>query len=159
MEVFETRLPGLGTRYEFATSNGERIGVLVRRDGRREVALYDADDPDACAASITLDPSESAALVDLLGGSRITERLADLRHEVEGLSIEWITMVPGAGLSGRTIGEGRIRTTTGASVVAIIRDNRSIPGPGPELRLEAGDVVLLMGTAAAVQAGARLLTT
>ena len=159
MEVFETRLPGLGTRYEFLTSSGERVGVLVRRDGRREVALYDADDPDACAASITLDTSEAAALVDLLGGSRITERLADLRHEVEGLSIEWITMLPGAGLSGRTIGDGRIRTSTGASVVAVIRDNRSIPGPGPDLRFEAGDVVLLMGTVDAVQAGARLLTT
>lgn len=159
MEVFETRLPGLGTRYEFATSTGERIGVLVHRDGRREIALYDGDDPDMCAASITLDTAEAAALVDLLGGSRITERLADLRHEVEGLSIEWITMLPGVGLSGRSIGDGRIRTATGASVVAVIRDNRSIPGPGPELQLEAGDVVLVMGTLEAVQAGARLLTT
>jgi TrkA domain protein len=159
MEVFETRLPGLGTRYEFQTTSGERIGVLVRRDGRREIALYDVDDPDACAASITLGTAEAATLVDLLGGSRITERLADLRHEVEGLSIEWITMQAGVGLSGRTIADGRIRTATGASVVAVIRDNQSIPGPGPELRFEAGDVVLLMGTADAVQAGARLLTT
>ena len=157
MEVFETRLPGLGTRYEFTTTAGERIGVLVRRDGRREIALYDDVDPDACRASITLDTPDAAALIDLLGGSKVTERLGDLRHEVEGLSIEWITMVAGAGLSGRTIGEGRIRTTTGASVVAVIRGERSIPGPGPDLRLEADDVVLLMGDATSVQAGARLL--
>lgn len=157
MEVFETRLPGLGTRYEFTTSAGERIGVLVRRDGRREIALYDEADPDSCRASIALDTSDAATLIDLLGGSKVTERLGDLRHEVEGLSIEWVTLVPGVGLAGRTIGEGRIRTETGASVVAVIRGDRSIPGPGPELLLEPGDVVLVMGSATSVQAGARLL--
>lgn len=157
MEVFETRLPGLGIRYEFTTADGERVGVLVRRDGRREIALYDVEDPDSCAASIALDSTSAATLIDLLGGSKVTERLADLRHEVEGLSIEWVTMLPGTGLAGQTIGEGRIRTATGASVVAVIRGDRSIPGPGPELVLEPGDVVLLMGTADAVQAGVRLL--
>jgi TrkA domain protein len=157
MEVFETRLPGLGTRYEFTTAAGERVGVLVRRDGRREIALYDEDDPDSCRASISLEIADASTLIDLLGGSRVTERLGDLRHEVEGLSIEWITMVAETGLTGRTIGEGRIRTETGSSVVAVIRGDRSIPGPGPELLLEAGDVVLLMGSATSVQAGARLL--
>lgn len=157
MEVFETRLPGVGVRYEFTTSDDERLGVLVRRDGRREVALYDRDDPDACRAAIALDNADTATLIDLLGGSKITERLADLRHEVEGLSIEWITMRDDTGLTGRTIEDGHIRSVTGASVVAVIRGDRSIPGPGPDFRFEGGDVVLLMGDAAGVQAGARLL--
>lgn len=157
MEVFETRLPGVGVRYEFTNADGERIGVLVRRDGRREIALYDDDDPDACRAVVRLEQQEASALVELLGGSKVTERLADLRHEVEGLSIEWITMPPTGGLTGSTIGAGRIRTTTGASVVAVIRGERSIPGPGPELQFEPGDVVLLMGTAEGVQAGSRVL--
>lgn len=157
MEVFETRLPGVGVRYEFTTSDDERLGVLVRRDGRREVALYDRQDPDACRAAIALDTTDTATLIDLLGGSKITERLGDLRHEVEGLSIEWITMRDGAGLTGRTIEDGHIRSVTGASVVAVIRGDHSIPGPGPDLRFEGGDVVLLMGNTAGVQAGARLL--
>lgn len=157
MELFETRLPGVGVRYEFTNADGERIGVLVRRDGRREIALYDDDDPDACRSVVRLDQKESAALVELLGGSKVTERLADLRHEVEGLSIEWITMPASGGLTGRTIGDGRIRTTTGASVVAVIRGARSIPGPGPELTFEPGDVVLVMGAFEGVQAAARVL--
>lgn len=154
MEIFETPLPGVGVRYEFSTGNGERIGVVVRRDGRRELVVYDADDPDRCRASLTVAPQESAVLVELLGGSKLTERLADLRYEVEGLSIEWVTMVDGRGLTGRTIGDGRIRTDTGASVVAVIRGPSSIPGPGPDFRFEAGDVVLVMGSVDAVHAAA-----
>ncbi|HAP78374.1 MAG TPA: potassium transporter TrkA [Acidimicrobiaceae bacterium] len=157
MEVFETRLPGVGVRYEFHTESGEPIGVVVRRDGVREVALFDADDPDRCKASVSVGPADAAVLVDLLGGSKLTERLADLRQEVEGLAIEWITLPAVGGLAGRTIGDGRIRTDTGASVVAVVRGGTSHPGPGPEFRLEAGDKVLVMGSDDAVElAGARL---
>ena len=66
-------------------------------------------------------------------------------------------MREGAGLTGRTIDDGRIRSVTGASVVAVIRGDHSIPGPGPDFRFEGGDVVLIMGHTTAVQAGARLL--
>lgn len=152
MEIFETPLPGVGTRYEFSTERGERLGVIVRRDGRRELVVYDADDPDSCRATVSVSASEAATLVELFGGSKLTERLADLRHEVEGLSIEWVTMPASGGLTGRTIGDGRIRTETGASVVAVIRGRTSIPGPGPEFGFEAGDVVLVMGSTPAVHA-------
>lgn len=158
MDVFESRLPGVGVRYDFTTAAGQQLGVVVRRDGVREVALYDSDDPDRSRASVTVSEAEAAVLVDLLGGSKLTERLADLRHEVEGLSIEWVTMRNGVGLAGRTIGDGRIRTDTGASVVAVVRGSTSVPGPGPEFRFEAGDVVLVIGTAAAVGAASAVLS-
>lgn len=157
MEIFETPLPGVGVRYELTTESGDRVGVVVRRDGRRELVIYDVDDPDTCRASIAVSGREAAVLVELFGGSRVTERLADLRHEVEGLSIEWITMAAGKGLTGRTIGDGRIRTDTGASVVAVIRGTSSAPGPGPDFRFEPGDVVLVMGSAQSVQAAAARL--
>jgi TrkA domain protein len=157
MEVFETPLPGVGVRYEFTSAAGDRIGVVARRDARRELVLYDEEDPDACRDTVELTGEESAVLVELLGGTKVTERIADLRHEVEGLSIEWVTLPDGGGLSGRTIGDGRIRTETGASVVAVIRGDTSIPGPGPEFRLEAGDVALVVGSVDGVQRAGRLL--
>jgi TrkA domain protein len=106
---------------------------------------------------VELEPAESAAMVELLGGSKVTERLADLRYEVEGLSIEWVTMAPDAPLTGRTIGDGMIRSSTGASVVAVIRGEISVPGPGPDFAFEAGDVVLVMGSVDSVQGAANLL--
>ncbi len=157
MELFETPLPGVGVRYEFTTTNGDRIGVIVRRDGRRELVLYDKRDPDACRDTVTMSGEETSALVELLGGTKVTERIADVMYEVEGLSIEWVPLEAGAGLAGRTIGDGRIRTTTGASVVAVLRGELSIPGPGPEFVLEAGDVALVVGSHDGVLAAERLL--
>lgn len=157
MEIFETKLPGIGVRYEFTSAAGDRLGVVVRRDGRRELLVYDDADPDSSRSSVELSSSESAALVELMGGSKVTEHIGDLRHEVEGLSIEWVTMPAERGLTNRTIGEGRIRTDTGASVVAVIRGDISLPGPGPDFMFEAGDVALVTGSVDGVQAAARLL--
>lgn len=157
MEIFETQLPGVGIRYEFTSAAGDRLGVVVRRDNRRELGLYDDRDPDRCRALVELTGAEAATLVELLGGTKVTERIADLRHEVEGLSIEWVTMQPSSGLSGKTIGDGQIRTLTGASVVAVIRGDQSIPGPGPDFGLETGDVALVVGSIDGVQRAAQLL--
>lgn len=158
MEVFETPLPGVGVRYEFTSAAGDRIGVVARRDARRELVLYDEEDPDRCRDTVELTGEEAAVLVELLGGTKVTERIADLRHEVEGLSIEWVTLPEHRGLSGQTIGDGRIRTLTGASVVAVLRGEQSLPGPGPDFQLLAGDVALVVGSVDGVQAAAKLLT-
>jgi len=150
MEIFETPLPGIGVRYEFTSELGDHVGVVIRRDGKRDVALYDRQDPDSCRGTMELTDSDASKLAELLGGTNITARLDSLRHMVEGLAIEWVTMPKTGGLTGQTIGDGHIRTTTSASVVAVIRSDSGIPGPGPEFRLEPGDTVLVMGSEDAV---------
>ncbi len=158
MDIFETPLPGIGTRYEFSAESGDRIGVVVRRDGKRDVAIYDRDDPDACSGTVELSEGDAGHLAELLGGTNITTRLDELRHQVEGLAIEWVTMPVDGGLTNRRIADGKIRTSTGASVVAIIRGEAAVPGPGPGFQLLAGDTVLIMGSAEAVTQATTILT-
>lgn len=158
MEVFETSLPGIGVRFEFEAASGSHIGVVVHRDGRRELVVYDADDPDSARETVRLTESESATLVELLGGSKVTERLGELRYDVEGLALEWVTLPATGGLTGQTIEAGAVRTRTGASVVAVIRGEASIPGPGPDFRFEAGDVALVVGSLDGVQAASTVLS-
>lgn len=146
MEIFETPLPGIGVRYEFDTEHGRRLGVLVHRDGDRDMLVYCKDDVDSCSETLTLNTQEASSLVELLGGTKITERLSDLRHEVQGLSIEWVTIEPTSPLANHTIGDGRIRTATGASVVAVLRGGESFPGPGPEFMLLPNDTALVIGS-------------
>lgn len=158
MEVYETLLPGIGSRYEFTTRSGDHLAVVVRRDRRRELVVYDRADPDACRSSVELTTEETAVIAELLGGTKLTERLSHLHHEVEGLAIEWVTIASGSSHVAQTIGDTKLRSATGASIVAVIRDGRSIPGPGPEFRFAAGDVILIMGSNDSVRAATNLLS-
>ena len=145
-DVRETKLPGVGVRHEFTTDDGRDIGVLVHHDGRREILVYDSDDPDACSSIVSLSPGDTRTVTELLGASRVTEAVAAVQQEIEGLAIEWIELTPSSPASGATIGDGMYRTKTGSSIVAVIRDGQSIPAPGPEFGLLSGDVVVGVGT-------------
>jgi len=48
--------------------------------------------------------------------------------------------------SGRSIKELRIRSTTGATVIAVKRGNEIIPSPGLEFLFVPGDVIYLIGS-------------
>lgn len=158
MDIYETPLPGVGVRYEFTAEGGDHVGVVIRRDGKRDIALYDREDPDACRGTVELSEGDAGKLAELLGGTNITARLEDLRHSIVGLAIEWVTMPRAGGLVGRTLAEGKIRTLTSASVVAVIRGDQGIPGIEPSFVFAAGDTVLVMGSDEAVDRAAHILT-
>jgi len=145
-QVRETKLPGVGVRHEFTTDDGQDLGVLVRHDGRREILVYDRDDPDACSSFVTLSAADTRTVSELLGASQVTEAVSAVQQEIEGLAIEWIEVAPTSPAAGTTIGEGMYRSRTGSSIVAIIRAGQSIPAPGPEHELHAGDVIVAVGT-------------
>ena len=145
-EVTEVRLPGVGVRHEFTTSGGERVSVLLHRSGRREVALHDPSDVDVATTVLHLSPDDTRTLAELLGATQVSEALTAVQQRLEGLAIDWITLPPGSPFVGRTIGEGAFRTRTGASVVAVVRGESTVPAPGPDHRFEAADVVVAVGT-------------
>lgn len=144
-EVTETQLPGVGVRHEFATAGGERLAVLSHRTGRRELAVYDRADPDSCTTLLHLGADDARTLADLLGGNPISEAVTGVQ-QLEGVALDWIRLPEGSPLAASSIGDGRLRTRTGTSVVAIVRGDTTIPAPGPDLALEAGDVVVAVGT-------------
>ena len=145
-DVRETNLPGIGVRHDFTTADGTRIGVLVRRDGRREILVYDRKDPDACSERMQLSASDTQTLSELLGAGRVTEAVSAVRQQIEGLAIEWIDLDTTSPLIGHTIADGQLRTRTGTSVVAVIRGDTTVPAPGPDLAFEPHDVVVAVGT-------------
>lgn len=145
-EVRETPLPGVGVRHDFRTEDGERLGVLTHRGGRREIAVYDRDDPDACSFVLHLSADDTRTLAEVLGASQVSEAVTAVRQQVEGLAIEWLTVTDSAPAAGRTIAEGAFRTSTGTSIVALVRGDSTIPAPGPETSLDPGDVAVAVGT-------------
>lgn len=144
-EVQETLLPGVGVRHEFTTIGGERVALLTHRSGRREVAVYDRDDPDACRTVLHLSTEDTRTLGELLGTSQVSEAVLGAQ-KIEGLALDWITVSKGSRFDGASIADGEFRSKTGASIVAIIRGTTTIPAPEPSTQFEGGDVLVAVGT-------------
>ena len=72
--------------------------------------------------------------------------LAQLRRASRQIETEWVMLSDGSPLQGRTIGELGVRTKSGASIVAIVRDDLVLANPGPYARFEPGDLVGVLGT-------------
>jgi TrkA domain protein len=146
VNVEVTPLPGIGTRQDFVSRAGRRIGVITYRDGRSELIISREDDPDACTASIPLSVDEASALAGLLGAPQL---VADLRKENEGLSgvhTKQLPLVHGSPFDGRTLGDTQLRTRTAVSVVAVVRVGTVHPSPRPDFVLGGGDALITVGT-------------
>lgn len=145
-EVREVQLPGVGVRLELTTKAGERVAIVVHRGGRRELMMYDQDDPDISTTLLHLTVDESRTLGEMLGGSKVSEVTSEVVQQVEGLTIDWLTVGPSSAFANQSIGDGMFRTRTGVSIVAVVRDGETIPGPGPDHVLVEGDVAVAVGT-------------
>jgi TrkA domain protein len=156
-QVEQIPLPGIGVRHEFSTAAGVRLGVVPRSDGRAEVYVWNAGEAPATSPAFTLADDEVHTLVEVLGGSRVTEHLTRLQEFVEGLAIDWLTVSSTSPVAGATIGAAGIRARSGVSVVAVLRGARTHPAPGPEFRVEAADTLVVVGTPQGVTAAAGIL--
>jgi TrkA domain protein len=150
VDVTETLLPGVGMRYEISTQAGDRVGLVARRSGSFDLVVYSPDDPDTSLQMLTLTQQEADTLAELMGAPRIAERFADLTREIPGLVAAQVEVPAGSSFAGRTLGDTRARTRTGASVVALVRGDQVRASPGPETPLEAGDVLVVVATEAGI---------
>ncbi|XVQ15392.1 cation:proton antiporter regulatory subunit [Spirillospora sp. CA-255316] len=158
MDVERTALPGIGLQHVLTTGRGRQIGVVSHRTGRKDLVIYDKDDPDSCVVTVKLTTEEANAIAELLGTGRVVERLADLHRQVEGLITEQIPIAPGSPYAGRPLADARVRTRTGASIVAIVRDGQVMASPRPDFTIEAADIVVVVGTDDGVSAVADIFT-
>jgi voltage-gated potassium channel len=69
-----------------------------------------------------------------------------IRKGEERLNLEGIKVHEGTRGIGRSLAELRVRERTGASVLVVLRENRVLPNPDPELVLHQGDELLALGT-------------
>ena len=152
MDVRETLLPGVGLCFEFDNADGERIGVIAHRKGDFEILVYTAADPDKANRVFRLTDHEAEAMAQIFGAPRMVERFADLTKEVPGLDAGQVEIGAESPYAGRQLGQTRARTRTGASIVAIVRDEQVLASPGPDEVLHTHDVLVVIGTADGIAA-------
>jgi K+:H+ antiporter subunit KhtT len=151
VQVEQTTLPGIGVRHDLLTAKGRRIGVISFRSGRRDFITFDPEDEDSCREVIELNDDEAQTLADILGASLILGQLAGVREQAAGLRTEQITITTGSPFVGKRLGDTEARSRTGTSIVAVLRQGIVMPSPDPRFLFEAGDVLVVVGTAEGVE--------
>lgn len=143
MATRETTLPGVGTKYSVELATGEQLVLVAHRLGQWELARVDSGGDTLQVA--TLKAEEAAEVGRIL--TRGTVPLEDKRREMlfDQLSIEWVTLEKGSLLIGETLHGAGIRARTGVSVIAILREEGSVPSPPPETELRLGDTLVVIG--------------
>jgi monovalent cation:H+ antiporter-2, CPA2 family len=71
--------------------------------------------------------------------------LRGLLDAAGNLEITWVTLSEDSALAGKTLAEASLRTSTGASVVAILHGESLFPNPSPSARLAGGDRLGIIG--------------
>jgi TrkA domain protein len=156
-DIHEVKLPGVGVRYEFETAEKKRVGVVSHRTGLREIYVSRSDDPDESDRVLGLSTDDARTLAELLGATRVAQQLAELQQRIEGLVIDWLPLREDSPYVGKTIGDAKLRTRTGISVVAIVRGEDAVAAPGPDQQLESGDFLVVVGTARGVEEAVEIL--
>lgn len=155
-KIEESKLPGVGVRHDFITEGGKRIGVISHRSGHRELLVYSDKDPDACSSTLRLEEDDSHTLVDLLGGSEVTAAQTALQA-VDGLTIDWLPVTASSACADCAISQTDLRERTGATIIAVVRDEETIASPPPDFTLRPGDTAIAAGTADSLRKAFNLL--
>lgn len=156
-EIMETRLPGVGIRHEFVTSAGERLGIITHHSGRRELIVCTARDPDVCKDVVRLEEDDVRALVEILGQSQVVEAVHDMHLRMQGLTLDWLPVAASAPCASCTVYDVEHQDEAPATIVAVVRDDKTIASPPSTFVLEPGDTAVVIGTPEGIKALSELL--
>jgi TrkA domain protein len=159
IDLSETRLPGIGSKFTLRLDYGARLAVILHNDGKRELYYYRHPDADEPTAVITLDDDEARQLGAVIGGAYERPKIVeDLEMALGELHIEWTPVPDESPAIGRTLAECAFRARAGITVIAILREPEPITGAQPDDRIERGDTLVTVGKARDYPAFRRLLT-
>jgi CPA2 family monovalent cation:H+ antiporter-2 len=80
-----------------------------------------------------------------------------LLQALQAGTTETCRLEPGSAAVGRSLRDIDLRRETGVSVLAVVRDGKPMTNPRPELRLEQGDTLVLVGSHAEIDAALEML--
>ncbi|HSL95521.1 MAG TPA: TrkA C-terminal domain-containing protein [Thermoleophilia bacterium] len=157
-EIKETRLPGVGIRFEFPLENDDHAVIISHNSGRAEIMLCSQDDPDVCREVLRLTKGDVKALAEVLSQSRVTEA-ATMRPQLlmEGLTIDWVSVDAASSCGNCTLHDIEHQDEEAASIVAILRDGKMTPVPPSSFVVKPGDIAVVVGTPEGAEALGHLL--
>ena len=104
LEIRETRLPGIASKFTMSLASGRRLVVIVHTDGKRELYFFRNARADEPAAVLVLDDDEARQLGAIVGGAYERPKIVeDLELALGELQIEWIQVPDDSPTIGKTL--------------------------------------------------------
>ena len=146
MTIYESDLPGVGKKFEIDLDDESTLVVVIHNTGKREVFKREGDEDSVKLFEITDQLSRQVG--SILEGAYFQPIATDTTETMldDDSLLEWVKVPDGSETVGRTLRELDFRHATGASVVAIQRDDDTESNPGPDTVLEADDTLIVLGT-------------
>jgi TrkA domain protein len=146
VEVKQTRLPGVGTKFSFTTAHGSRVAVIQHVDGMHEVYVFRRVDDDEPRAVLQLEDDEARQLGAVLGGAYERPKIVEELEMAFGeLAIEWVPVPDGSPAIGKTLADCGFRARTGITIIAILREPEPVAGAQPGDIIQKGDTLVTVG--------------
>ncbi len=160
VDLQETRLPGIGTKFTIRLDAGARLAVILHNDGKREVYWFRHADDDEPGAVITLDDDEARQLGAVIGGAYERPKIVEeLEMALGELLIEWVPVPDSSPWIGKTLAECGFRAKVGITVIAILREPEPVTGAQPDDMVQRGDTLVTVGKAGQYPAFRRMLAS
>ena len=86
----------------------------------------------------------------------LPEKPEDVRLALNAAGAETIRIPEGSPAIGRNLAELDLRVNTGATIIAIVREGETLISPGADLRLQALDTAVLLGSPEAIEKAVRI---
>src|SRR3989442_2120441 len=107
VDLQETRLPGIGSKFTLRLDAGGRLAIILHNDGKRELYFFRRAEDEDPSAFITLDDDEARQLGAVIGGAYERPQIVeDLEMALGELQIEWIPMPDDSPRIGKTLAQG-----------------------------------------------------
>jgi TrkA domain protein len=159
VDLQETRLPGVGTKFTIRLDGGGRIAVILHNDGKRELYWFRHADDEEPHAVIALDDDEARQLGAVIGGAYERPKIVeDLEMALGELLIEWVPVPDTSPWIGKSLAESGFRAKVGITVIAILREPEPVAGAQPQDVIQRGDTLVTVGKAGQYPAFRRMLS-
>jgi TrkA domain protein len=158
VDLQETRLPGVGTKFTLRLDSGGRLSIILHNDGKRELYWFRHAHDDEPRAVITLDDDEARQLGAVIGGAYERPKIVeDLEMALGEMQIEWIPVPEQSPWIGKTLADAGFRAKLGITVIAILREPEPVSGARPEDVVQLGDTLVTVGKAGQYPAFRKML--
>src|ERR671911_156552 len=148
VDLQETRLPGVGTKFTIRLAAGGRLSIILHNDGKRELYWFRGTRDDEPRAVIRLDDDEPRQLGAVIGGAYERPKIVeDLEMALGELTIEWVPVPDTSPWIGKTLAEAAFRARTGVTIIAILRDPEPVTGAQPQDEVKRGDTLVTVAKA------------